>query len=95
MRRTEKFDIRFWPDETLRGMNLIADRQQVRYKTPISKTGKTAHLAGFPKQPMTTSIKQMHRPMGDTHTIKLKQLIEIVLCSKPLCFDKILGKYPF
>ena len=33
--------------------------------------------------------------MEDSHTIKLKQRIEIDLGSKPLGFDEILGKYPF
>ena len=33
--------------------------------------------------------------MGDSHTIKLKQWIEIDLGSKPLCCDEILVKYPF
>ena len=33
--------------------------------------------------------------MEDSHTIKLKQYIEIDLASKPLSFDEILGKYPF
>ena len=43
---------------------------------------------------MTILIKHV-LSMEDSHTIKLKQYIEIDLDAKPLSIDEILGKYPF
>ena len=55
--------------------------------------GKTTSLAGFPKQPLTFSILTMHRLWEIHIQSKLKQWIEIVCGSKPLCFNEILGEY--